>query len=71
MKSIDGRLSEIVDELLAGGITLDQAMRAFERKYVDLALAKSSQRVNRAAKLLGVHRNTLFGKLRAWRETYR
>lgn len=64
-ETINERLSRIADELLAGGITLEQAMQAFERKYIDLALSRSGRRVARAAQLLGVHRNTLHAKLRA------
>lgn len=68
-KSIDQRMREIIEDLLAGGIPLDLAMVEFEKKYIDggLGLAKQASgrpNITKAAQLLGVHRNTLHNKLR-------
>jgi hypothetical protein len=58
MVSIDDRLNQIIRELIGNGITLEQAVEAFEGKYIVAAMSASR------GKALGVHRNTLHNKLR-------
>ena len=65
MLSIDDRLSQIIRELISNGITLDQAVEAFEGKYIVAAMAANRGNITRASKALGVHRNTLHNKLRS------
>lgn len=65
MSSIDDRLNLIIRELIANGITLDQAVEAFESKYIVAAMNANRGNVTRASRALGVHRNTLHNKLRA------
>jgi hypothetical protein len=64
MSSIDDRLNLIIRELISNGITLDQAVEAFEAKYIVAAMSANRGNVTRASKALGVHRNTLHNKLR-------
>jgi len=65
MVSIDDRLNAIIRELIGNGITLDQAVEAFEGKYIVAAMTASRGNVTQASKKLGVHRNTLHNKLRS------
>ncbi|HXI13951.1 MAG TPA: helix-turn-helix domain-containing protein [Thermoanaerobaculia bacterium] len=65
MLSIDDRLSQIIRELIASGIPLDQAVEAFEGKYIVAAMAANRGNVTKTSRVLGVHRNTLHNKLRA------
>ena len=65
MLSIDDRLNQIIRELIANGITLEQAVEAFEGKYIVAAMSASRGNVTQASKALGVHRNTLHNKLRS------
>jgi DNA-binding NtrC family response regulator len=65
-ETIDSRLQKIIDELLTSGITLDQAIVEFEKKYVGAALRRARKNITQASKALGVHRNTLHNKLRSW-----
>ena len=65
MSSIDDRLTHIIRELIANGITLEQAVEAFECKYIGVAMAENQGNVTRASQLLGVHRNTIHNKLRS------
>ena len=65
MLSIDDRLNQIIRELIASGITLDQAVEAFEGKYIVAAMAANRGNVTKTSRVLGVHRNTLHNKLRA------
>ena len=65
MVSIDDRLNQIIRELIASGITLEQAVEAFEGKYIVVAMSATRGNVTQASKALGVHRNTLHNKLRS------
>lgn len=64
MVSIDDRLNAIIRELIGNGITLEQAVEAFEGKYIVAAMTASKGNVTQASRKLGVHRNTLHNKLR-------
>ncbi len=64
MSSIDDRLNQIIRELIGNGITLEQAVEAFEGKYIVAAMTVSRGNVTKASAALGVHRNTLHNKLR-------
>ena len=57
--NLDGQLQEIIEELLAHGISLDLATKEFEKKYIVGAVKRSSGNLGRAASSLGIHRNTL------------
>lgn len=65
MTTIDDRLNQIIDELIANGITLEQAVEAFEAKYIVAAMKTNRGNVTKASVALGVHRNTLHNKLRS------
>lgn len=65
MSSIDDRLNQIIRELIGNGITLEQAVEAFEGRYIVAAMDANRGNVTRASKALGVHRNTLHNKLRS------
>src|SRR5437016_8620259 len=65
VSSIDDRLNQIIRELIGNGITLEQAVEAFEGKYIVAAMSATRCNVTQASKALGVHRNTLHNKLRS------
>ena|SRR5687767_11999900 len=65
MSTIDDRLNLIIRELIGNGITLEQAVEAFEGKYIVAAMSANRNNVTRASRALGVHRNTLHNKLRS------
>jgi DNA-binding NtrC family response regulator len=48
------------------GLPLREACDQFERQYVLRVLERVSWNVSRAARLLGVHRNTILAKLSTW-----
>jgi DNA-binding NtrC family response regulator len=58
------RLENLIEEMLAKGVRLDEASAQFERVFIKLALDRASGSKTDAAKLLGVHRNTLASKLK-------
>jgi DNA-binding NtrC family response regulator len=56
--------SRVAEE--AGATSLRDACDQFERQYVLRVLERVHWNVSRAARLLGVHRNTVLAKLSAW-----
>lgn len=61
--NLNGRLGQIVDELVRRGVTLEQARREFERQFIVASLTSNDGNLCRSAKSLGVHRNTLRNKV--------
>ena len=62
-ETLNGRLSQIVDELVCRGMTLSQARREFERQFILASLRCHDGNLCRSARSLGVHRNTLRNKV--------
>jgi DNA-binding NtrC family response regulator len=62
-KNLNGQLYRIVDELVCRGVTLQQARREFERQFIVATLRSNDGNISRAARELGVHRNTLRNKV--------
>ncbi len=63
VNDLNGRLRQIVDELVRRGLTLEQARREFEKQFIVSSLLSNDLSVGRSAKCLGVHRNTLRNKV--------
>lgn len=61
------KLNRLVDEMVAKGIRYDDARQEFERRFISRALARSEGKVGRAAKMIGLHRNTLSRKVTEYR----
>ena len=62
-QTLNGRLYQIVDELVRRGLTLEQARREFERQFIVASLKSNRGNFCRSARSLGVHRNTLRNKV--------
>jgi DNA-binding NtrC family response regulator len=62
-QNLNGRLSQIVDELVLQGVTLEQARQEFERQFIVASLRSNDWNFCRSARSLGVHRNTLRNKV--------
>ena len=60
-------LNRLVDEMVAKGLRYDDARQEFERRFISRALARSEGKVGRAAKMIGLHRNTLSRKVTEYR----
>ena len=61
--TLNGKLCQIVDELVRRGVTLEQARKEFEKQFILASLRSNDGSVGRSAKSLGVHRNTLRNKV--------
>jgi len=53
----------LVEQLLRGGVALQDAIEVLERSMIDRALEQNSGNQSAASKQLGIHRNTLQRKL--------
>ena len=59
------QLESLVGMMVERGILLEEAMTEFEKKFIRRVLDHSSGNQCRAAKVLGIHRNTLSRKITA------
>ena len=57
------KLESLVTEMIERRIYLGEAVNEFERKFIQSALTKTGGNQTKAAKFLGVHRNTLNRKI--------
>ena len=67
MAMIRDDLSALVQQMLDRGILYDDAQREFERVFITRALAKTNYNVCKAAKMTGLHRNTLSRKMTTYK----
>jgi DNA-binding NtrC family response regulator len=56
-------LAALVQQMIDRGIQFDDAQREFERMFLTRVLARTNYNVCRAAKMTGLHRNTLSRKI--------
>ena len=60
-------LTQLVQQMIDRGILFDDAQREFERMFITRALTKTGFNVCKAAKMTGLHRNTLSRKMTAYK----
>jgi DNA-binding NtrC family response regulator len=60
-------LTHLVQQMIDRGILFDDAQREFERMFITRALTKTGFNVCKAAKMTGLHRNTLSRKMTAYK----
>ncbi len=60
------QLESLVGMMVERGILLEEAMIEFEKKFIRRVLERSNGNQCRAAKVLGIHRNTLSRKISAY-----
>ena len=61
------QLEKLVQEMLDKGVLYDDARREFEKMFITRALSKTNYNVCKAAKITGLHRNTLSRKIATYR----
>lgn len=61
--SLKQRTEALVREMVERGILLEEAKKEFEKVFLAVALEISGQNQSKAAKILGLHRNTLRSKI--------
>jgi Fis family transcriptional regulator, factor for inversion stimulation protein len=61
------QLEQLVDEMVTRGVRYEDAQREFEKKFIAQVLSKSQGNLGKAARHLGMHRNTLSRKMAEYR----
>jgi Fis family transcriptional regulator len=57
-------LDELVTKMVEKGIHYEDAVREFDRRFIEEVVEKSDGNLCKAADILGVHRNTLARKIK-------
>ena len=57
------QLEGLVTQMVDRGILFDEAIGEFEKRYIKRTLERADGNQCRAAKMLGIHRNTLSRKI--------
>ena len=60
------QLERLVSEMIDRGLRYDEAVGEFERKFIMTALEKNQGNQTKAAKAMGIHRNTLNKRLTSY-----
>ena len=63
------QLETLVLQMVERGIQLDEAVVEFEKKFIRRALERTNGNQSRAARVLGIHRNTLSRKVDSYKLT--
>ena len=62
------QLERLVSEMIDRGLRYDEAVGEFERKFIMTALEKNNGNQTKAAKAMGIHRNTLNKRLTSYND---
>ena len=61
------QLDTLVGQMVDRGIHFDEAVNEFEKKFIKRVLDRSHGNQSQAARLLGIHRNTLSRKIELYK----
>jgi transcriptional regulator with PAS, ATPase and Fis domain len=62
-RTVKDQLEALVTQMIEHDIGFEDAVAEFERRFIKRVLEKSNGNRSRAAKALGIHRNTLSRKI--------
>lgn len=62
-RNLNGKLGQLIEELIGNGLTLSQVSREFEKQFILATLRSNDGNLSRSARHLGIHRNTLRNKV--------
>lgn len=61
------QLETLIGQMVDRGILLEEAVTEFEKRFIRRALERSNGNQSRAARELGIHRNTLSRKVEEYK----
>jgi Fis family transcriptional regulator, factor for inversion stimulation protein len=64
---VKDQLESLVGMMVERGIHLEEAITEFEKKFIKRVLEHQNGNQSRAAKVLGIHRNTLSRKVNEYK----
>jgi len=68
---VKDQLETLIGQMVERGILFDEAVTEFEKRFIKRALDRSNGNQSRAARLLGIHRNTLSRKMGLYKLEHR
>jgi Fis family transcriptional regulator len=63
---VKDQLESLVSQMVDKGLLFEEAVYEFEKKFILKAMEKSNGNQTKAAKAMGIHRNTLNKKLASY-----
>jgi DNA-binding protein Fis len=60
---VKDQLESLIGQMVERGILFDEAVSEFEKKFIKRVLDRTNGNQSRAARMLGIHRNTLSRKI--------
>jgi DNA-binding protein Fis len=60
---VKDQLETLIGQMVEHGILFDEAVTEFEKKFIKRVLDRNNGNQSRAARVLGIHRNTLSRKI--------
>lgn len=57
------QLESLINQMVDHGISYEDALSEFEKRFIKKVLEKSNGNQSKAAQMLGIHRNTLSRKI--------
>jgi len=64
---ISDKLERLVEEMVDRGVQFDDAVHELEKRFIARVLTRCDGSLTRTADTLGIHRNTLTRKMRAYK----
>ncbi len=64
---ISDKLERLVEEMVDRGVQFDDAVHELEKRFIARVLTRCDGNLTRTADTLGIHRNTLTRKMRAYK----
>ncbi len=61
------QLESLVGQMVERGILFEEAVSEFEKRFIKRVLDRANGNQSRAAKVLGIHRNTLSRKIDSYK----
>jgi DNA-binding protein Fis len=68
---VKDQLETLVGQMVERGILFDEAVNEFQKRFIKRVLDRSNGNQSRAARLLGMHRNTLSRKIDLYKLDHR
>jgi Fis family transcriptional regulator len=63
---VKDQLEALINQMIDKGLLFEEAVSEFEKKFILNALEKCNGNQTKAAKVMGIHRNTLNKKLASY-----
>jgi DNA-binding NtrC family response regulator len=64
---VKDQLEALIGQMVERGILFDEAVAEFEKRFIKRALESANGNQSRAARVLGIHRNTLSRKIEKYK----